>query len=344
MKRSGFLAAVLFMGMFCLSTTGGAAGPVEKTRSAGKTDGATQEGMAVLSGNAIRDAAGRTVCTEKPYSRIISLYSAHTENLFSMGLSDEIIGVSRLDRSLAAAADKTVFAAQNSPERFIAARPDLVIVRPMLDHGYARLMEQLDRFGIQVVSLQPGDIDEMKTYWRILGRLAGKPKKAAEMVSRFEKGVSEARRISDSIHPKKRVYFEAIHGRFKTFSPGSMPVFALKTAGGINVAEDARPSRGTNIADYGKERILAKGEKIDVYLARDGYMNRPSVERIENVPGFHVIRAIREKEIYLVDEAIVSRPTIRLLEGIARIGEILYPGQFTGDARKRIVQHAHPNG
>ncbi len=283
-----------------------------------------EKGMALLENNAIRDNAGRIVCVERPFTRIISLYSAHTENLFDLGLDDEVIGVSRIDASMERAKGIKTFSAQNSPERFIAARPDLVIVRPMLDNGYPRLMEQLSGFGIQVVSLQPGNVEEMMTYWLILGRLSGREGEAGEMVARFEKGIAEAGAIAQGIDMKKTVYFEAIHIRFKTFSPGSMPLFALEYAGGINAAEDARPSRGTNIADFGMERLLARGEEIDVYLAQTGHMNQPSVAAIKNVPGYSAIRAVREGNIYIVDEAIVSRPTLRLLEGIEAIRKILY--------------------
>ena len=45
--------------------------------------------------NAIVDQAGRKLTIEKPFERIISLYGAHTENLFNLGLFKKIIGVSR---------------------------------------------------------------------------------------------------------------------------------------------------------------------------------------------------------------------------------------------------------
>ncbi|MBI4797325.1 MAG: cobyrinate a,c-diamide synthase [Desulfarculus sp.] len=49
-----------------------------------------------------------------------------------------------------------------------------------------------------------------------------------------------------------------------------MGAFVLTSAGGVNVAGDAQAVRGTNIAAYGQERILAQGANIDVYLARRG--------------------------------------------------------------------------
>ena len=41
------------------------------------------------------DRAGRRIEVGMPFCRIISLYGAHTENLFALGLDEEIIGVGR---------------------------------------------------------------------------------------------------------------------------------------------------------------------------------------------------------------------------------------------------------
>jgi len=113
-----------------------------------------------------------------------------------------------------------------------------------------------------------------------------------------------------------------------------MPIFALETAGGINIASDARASRNTNIAVYGKEQILAKASQIDVFLAQKGVMNAVSIEQIKKEPGFSVIKAIKNNQIYLIDENIVSRPVPRLYKGILTIGRILYPDIFTQENLK----------
>lgn len=286
----------------------------------------------IVSDRAIVDRAGRTIRVSAPYHRIISLYGAHTENLFSLGLDSEIIGVSRNDSYPPEALSKARFSYHDDPERFLAARPDLVLIRPMIDRAYPRLVTRLEQSGIRVASLQPGNVEEMYDYWKMLGILTGKRDRAMEMISRFRYAVSALNALTRTIPVKKRVYFEAIHKKMKTFTPRAMAIFALETAGGINVAADARPVRTTNIAFYGKERILSKADRIDVYLAQIGAMNRPTVEMIRTEPGFHLIRAVKSGEIYIVDEMIISRPTLRLLEGICRIGRILYPDRFSETA------------
>ncbi len=282
----------------------------------------------------LTDEAGRSLTVARPFERIISLYGAHTENLFALGAGAALVGVSRHDDYPPAARNKPVFSYHDGLERFLAAGPDLVLIRPMIDRGYAPLVRGLEKRGITVLSLQPGTVEEMYGYWRALGLLTGRPAQAEAQVAAFQEAVRTFRALTREVYPRRRVYFEAIHKRMKTFMPGSMPIFALEAAGGINIAADARQVRSTNIAFYGKERIMQRGPEIDVYLAQRGTMNPVTIAQIKAEPGFNVIHAVRDDRICLVDEVLVARPTRRLLAGIDQIGRCLYPDIFeTGGQR-----------
>jgi cobalamin transport system substrate-binding protein len=287
----------------------------------------------------ITDAAGRAISFEQPFQRLISLYGAHTENLFKMGAEDLLIGVGRNDIYPPRVRSQPGFSYHDGPERFLAAAPDLVLIRPMIDRGYAPLIQRLEQSGITVVSLQPGTIEEMYAYWRTLGLLTGRTARAEAMMTAFQRAVVDFRALSAAVQLRKRVYFEAIHKRMKTFTPGSMPIFALETAGGVNVAADATQVRTTNIAYYGKERILSRAGEIDVYLAQTGAMNQPSLELIRAEPGYDMIKAVKDNQVFIIDEAIVARPTWRLLCGINTIGTLLYPELFQ-DHGAQILQTA----
>jgi iron complex transport system substrate-binding protein len=273
-------------------------------------------------GQVVTDTAGRTIQVDTPFTRIISLYGAHTRNLKNLGLDDEIIGICPMDRWTG----KPQFSYHDGLEKFLAARPDLVLIRPMIDRAYASLVKGFEKAGIVVVSLQPGSVDDMFDYWLALGSLTGKMNQAQQMVTAFKNDVSRILSVTSKLLDKKKVYFEAIHSRMKTFTHGSMAIFALETAGGVNIAQDAPSVRGTNIAFYGKERILSHAHEIDVFLAQKGAMNQPTIKMIKAEPGFDVIRAVKDDQIFIVDEKIVSRPTMDLLKGIHTIAEILYPG------------------
>lgn len=277
----------------------------------------------------ITDHKNRQIHVEKPFQRIISLYGAHTENLFCLGLEKSIIGVSVNDTYPPQVSKKQRFSYHDGPEKFLAHQPDLILIRPMIDNSYPHLIQRLEKSGIAIVSLQPSGIDEMYDYWRTLGVLTGKKEIAENMIAEFKLDIKQIRNLTSGIKKKKVVYFESIHTRMKTFSAGAMPIFALQVAGGLNSADDALPSRNTNIANYGKERILAKADKIDVYIAQIGAMNMVTIQQIISEPGFQIIKAIKNRQVYIVDENIISRPVPRLIEGILEIGSFLYPDIFS---------------
>jgi len=271
----------------------------------------------------LTDSDSHTVSFKKPFSRIISLYTAHTENLHALGLTNEVIAVSRGTR-LYPGIPRLSF--RDDPERFLALKPDLVLIRPMLSRSHPQMVKRLEDSGVRVVSLQPVSIDGMFQYWKQLGLLTGLEKQAVEMIRDFQSRITAIRKrvsgIPASLRPK--VYFESIHSKMKTFAPGSMAVFCLETAGGINIAADAQRVRNTNIAFYGRERILSKADEIDVYLAQKGRMNPVTIDEIISTPGFEVIRAVRDGQVYLIEEGVVSRPVPGLVNGIEKIHSLLY--------------------
>lgn len=286
----------------------------------------------------IIDRGGREVAVDRPFARIISLYGAHTENLFALGAGAAVIGVTRHDSYPPEARTKSVFSYHDGLERFLAATPDLVLIRPMIDRGYAQLVRGLERNGITVVSLQPATVKDMYGYWRALGLLAGRQNQAETQIAAFNQAVKAFQTLTRGVRPRQRVYFEAIHQRMKTFIPGSIPIFALEVAGGTNVAADADQVRTTNIAFYGKERIISRGPEIDVYLAQRGTMNPTTVSQIMDEPGFSVIKAVQKGRVCLVDEVLVARPTRRLLAGIDQIGRCLYPAIFETEGQRILEQ------
>ena len=277
----------------------------------------------------IFDQDGEKLILGKPFSRIISLYPAHTENLAQLGLGTEIIGISTSDTYPQAITAKPRFSDEDNAEKFIAADPDLILIRPMISRAHPELVKRLRQTGITVVSLQPTTIADMFSYWQILGQLTGKTSEAQAMQKRFQADVDRIQRRLPQLPPDRRpgVYFEAIHSKMKTFSPTSIAMFAVEAAGGRNIASDAVPRNDSNIAEYGKERILARAEEIDVFLSQQGRMNRVDLDTLKQEPGFQIIKAFRENRVYLIDETEVSRPTQRLLQGIEKIAGILYPSR-----------------
>ncbi len=273
------------------------------------------------------DSSGQTIKIVKPFTRIISLYSAHTENLCSLGAEAQLIGIGKGDDYPPAILGKPDFSYREDPEKFIANHPDLVLVRPMIERSYPEFINKLRQAGITVFSLQPNTIEENFAYWRALGALTGREGQAEEMITAFTTRLAKVQERLRDIPPARRpkVYFEAIHSKMKTFAQDSIAVYVLEQAGGINLAADAEQVRETNIAAYGKERLLSRGGEIDIFLAQEGKMNPVNETIIRDEPGFQAIKAVREGKILLIAEALVSRPTLRILDGIEQLNAAFYP-------------------
>ena len=155
----------------------------------------------------LTDNKGRHIAFSKPFTRIISLYGAHTENLYHLGLEDQIIGVSVNDMFPAKVSKKPSFSYHDDSEKFLAFMPDLVLIRPMIDNGYPQLMHRLEKSGITVVSLQPSSVNQMYDYWLKLGLLTGKDKQARKMIQDFKEKTDAIKARTYKIPVKKRVYF-----------------------------------------------------------------------------------------------------------------------------------------
>ncbi len=284
--------------------------------------------MTAFSQIVIYDDFGKVVLDNFP-QRIITLYGAHTENLFSLGVGDKIVGVSIHEDYPPPALRKPAFSYKDDPERLLSVAPDLVIVRKFIVNRYPNLVKQLKNAGVPVVSLSPENLEDFYKYLLVLGKITDREQKARRLISKFKKEVNKAKEKGDKVKKKKRVFFESIGKNISTTTPGSITAELLDIVGAVNIAKNAKPkSPGSRIASFGIEKLLDNADKIDIYIAQRGVMNRVKLRSIYERAGFSEIKAVKEGKVYIIDEKIVSRPTMRLLWGLEELGKIIYPDLF----------------
>lgn len=273
------------------------------------------------------DDDGREIRIENPCEKIISLYSAHTENLYAIGAGDRIIGAHSTSTYPPEAAFLDVYDYAGDPEKIIAAEPDLVLVRPFITRRSPDFIAALEKAGILVVSLYPESFEEFDGYISKLAMLTGTEEKARQELAAFHRSIEGITAQTKDINDKKSVFFESTETNLRTVTPDSMPAIAIELAGGINVAADAEPvEEGSSIASFGDERILGLAEEIDVYVSQRGAMNAGGDERsIAARPGFSTIKAVRSGKIFLINEKIISSPTFRYYKGVKELARYMYP-------------------
>jgi iron complex transport system substrate-binding protein len=279
------------------------------------------------------DDDGTPVTVGQPFHRIIALYSAHTENLFSIGAGQFVIGGHKTCTYPAPADLLPKFDYTGDPEYIIAEEPDLVLIRPFIRRSHPDYITEIEKAGITVVSLYPESIAEFDGYILKLALLTGQEKHAEEQLASFHDTVQKIRQDAAGIRNKQTVFFESTAAENRTVSAASLPAYAIEIAGGINIAAGMKPlSPGSSIAPYGAEKILQNADVIDAYIVQQGAMNRAkTMEDMVKRPGFSVIKAIRENRVLFIDEKIISSPTFRFIEGISQLAAFLYPDFFPRD-------------
>ncbi|HNY36842.1 MAG TPA: ABC transporter substrate-binding protein [Petrotogaceae bacterium] len=277
-----------------------------------------------------QDDSGNTITVRQPFKRILSLYGAHTENFYYMGAQDLLIGISDNEAFPPSFRNKPSFSYKDDPEKFIQADPDLVILRPMIVQRYPKLIEKLQKYGITVVSLQPENYSDIFNYWEVLGVLCGKIQESKDMKDSFLNQLNMFKELDKSAYTT--VFFESVHKNFKTTTNGSIADFVLKRSGLDNIAQSAQQVReGSTIAEFSKEQLIDNGDKIEFYIAQVGVMNKITVQAIKKEPGIAAVKAVREDNIILVDEKIISRPTPRIIYAIMDFYKIMHNDLFMSE-------------
>lgn len=273
------------------------------------------------------DDDGRQIALKKPCERIISLYSAHTENLYSLGAGDQLIGAHSTSIYPPEAAFLERFDYRADPENVIAAEPDCVLIRPFIAHKVPDFVQALEQAGVTVVSLYPESFDDFDNYIKKLAMLTGTETAAEEKLTQFHADLQAIKQATADADDQQTVFFESTEVNLRTVTPDSMPGLAITMAGGTNIASDAKPvSEGSSIASYGVEKVLEHADNIDVYVSQRGAMNAGgNLHSIMIRPGFDTIQAVRDGRVYVINEKLISSPTFRFDKGVRELARYLYP-------------------
>jgi len=262
------------------------------------------------------DVHGKVHKLNKSYKRIISLYPAHTEILKEIGAVSKVVG-STADRGSKLEEGMVEFKLGDSVEKYLSLRPDLVLVRPMVENKYENLIAVLKSRGVEVISLHPKTSSELEGYWKAIGQLSGETEGASRYIGDFHSRLEELKKKDTAV--RKKVFFEARYNRgIYTNAKNSIASWVLETSGVDNIFEEESPT-GSTIIPIKHEKLLSKGDDIDIYIAQKGTMNRRSYKDIDRSSGYQLIKAVRNGMIIILDEKVMSRPTSKILDAVEEI-------------------------
>jgi iron complex transport system substrate-binding protein len=238
--------------------------------------------------------------------RIISLAPSITEELFALGLGDNIVGVTTYCNTPEEAKRKhkigTVL--NINIEEIVRLSPDLIFgVEGFTKEDDIRILK---RAGFSPVLLKsPRDFGEITENLREIGRLTGKREKADLLI---EKASREVERIKTE-DARCKVFFQIGAEPLITAGSNTFINSMITTAGGINIAEDVSGYKRFSI-----EEVIKRDPEI-IIIALMG----TEAERLERKRwtrfGF--------SKVYSVDQDLFCRPTVeRYVEAVKVLSDI----------------------
>lgn len=261
-----------------------------------------------LAASTLVEAAGR-------YERIVSLAPSITEILFSLGLGEQIVGVTTFCDHPKEALKKPKIGGMSNPsiEAVVRLRPDLVILTT--DGNPKYMEERLKGLNIKSYVFMARRISELPDGIRKMGEFLGVKESAETLASKIEKGIRSLSTPSEKADKKRGVLFVVWPDPLIVAGPGTAIDDALNILGLKNLAGDSP----TNYPRYSLEELIRKDPDI-IFIGKGHEDMKEMAETLKRRVG--PIKAVREGRIYIVSDALY-RLGPRVLDGIRELAGYL---------------------
>jgi iron complex transport system substrate-binding protein len=278
--------------------------------------------------------------------RLVSLLPSATEIVYSLGLGDDLVGVTfECDEPPAARSEKTIVVGGRDTRGMTAReidsyvraqlaagadlytlharaladlRPDLILTQDLcrvcaLPSG--QVEDALGYLGCQadVLSLDPHSLDEVLDSILAVGQRTGVPERATRLVGELRARLA---RTATAVVGRRRPKVAVIEWVDPPFTAGHWIPDLVTAAGGEPVAgRPGAPSVPVSWAD-----IAAAAPEL-IVVAPCGYHLSGSIEQ-----AGAVARALPGVPVWAIDaDGIVVRPGPRLIDGVEAFASILHP-------------------
>ncbi len=277
--------------------------------------------LILMSGLAVADvptmdrAGNPIVCPEK-VERIVSLAPSITQVLMDLGMTDKLVAVDTYS-SGSTGVPKTLPAFDimaPDMEHIVALSPDLVLVSGMMLVSGENQLSKLPELGICVACIPSSEsIEGILKDTLFIGELAGDKERAKALNDELVKAIDTLKAGTDE---PVRVYFE-IGSTPGLYSFGSETFLneIVELLGGKNIFSDQKS--WLSVSD---ESVVAADPQI---IFTNENWNPDAVASIVSRPGWDVVSAVKNGNVYMIDADSSSQPNHRILLALTQMSEAM---------------------
>jgi ABC-type Fe3+-hydroxamate transport system substrate-binding protein len=256
------------------------------------------------------DDSGTTLVLAEPARKIVSLSPHLTELLFSLGVGDRIEATVDFSDYPEAALNipRLGNAFSVSVEAVIEQSPDLIVA--WMTGGNHRTFEQLRALGYPVFVNEASSLVGIAVAVQQLGILVGKPDRGLELAESFRVDLERLRQSSSGAGSPK-VFFQISDAQLYTVNSQHLIGQAIEVCGAENIFSDVE----FFVPMVSYESVVERNP--DVLVVSSPYSGYKSAwdDRWNDLGWSGRVRTI--------DASLITRPSLRMLEGIEMLCETL---------------------
>ncbi|PPE70554.1 cobalamin-binding protein [Caldimonas thermodepolymerans] len=264
------------------------------------------------------DDHGDTVTLQAPARRVVSVAPHLTELLFAAGGGERIVGTVDYSDHPPQARDIVRVGDSRSLdlEAIAALKPDLVVV--WREGNSPRQIDKLRRLGIPMYQSEPRRLDDIGASLLRLGRLLGTEPVARREAQAFAQGLAALRERYAGRAPV-RTFYQVWRTPLMTLNDRHMVSDVIRLCGGVNVFGHL----DTLVPTLDEEAVLQADPEVILTAAMGATPGTRPVDGLEGWKRFSRLQAVARDNLYAIDGDLLNRPTPRLLQGAARVCEVL---------------------
>jgi len=271
------------------------------------------------------DREGYEIKVPEEINAIISLAPSTSEILIDLGVGDKIVGVDTNTQAMAILdEDLPAFDLQNpDAEQILALEPDVVFISGMSYFEGSDALELLKDNGICVISIPTSEsIEAIKEDIRFIATVTGKTAEGESIIISMEEEILEIANIGAAISTRKTVYFEISPAPYLySFGQEVYLQEMLEIIGAENIFADQDGWLSVNAED-----VVAANP--DVILSNVNYDGDPVPEILDR-DGFSEVTAVKNQEVYYIDNNSSSIPNHNIVKALREMAEVVYPEYFS---------------
>ena len=273
----------------------------------------------------VTDREGTEVNIPTKIEKIISTAPSNTEVLMALGLGDKLVAIDKYSTDIEGINTELPQIDFLNPdaETIIGLEPDIVIASGHNKTGSVEdPFKAISEAGIPVVYIPSSDsIDGIYKDIEFIADVVNERSKGKEIVDDMKAQVEEIKAIGDTITDKKSVYFEISPAPYlSSFGKSTFLNEMIEIIGAKNIFENEEGWISPTA-----EAIIDANP--DVILTNVNYVENPT-EEIKSRDAWENINAIKNNEVYLVDQNASSRPSQNVIKALEQMAKAVYPEHY----------------